>query len=51
MTIAVQKDGRVLIDQIQRGVQYSSTSLANSQAAKLHVQYPHAKLILADTKA
>jgi hypothetical protein len=47
MSIVVKPDGRILVNQIQNGVQYSSVTHANMEAQKLHdTHYPQATLIL-----
>ena len=49
MTIQIQPDGRILVNFIQQGIQYSSVALANSEAQKMkESHYPAANLILAN---
>lgn len=49
MTIQVTSEGRILVDFIQHGINYSTVALANQEATKLHEKtYPNAKLILCE---
>jgi hypothetical protein len=38
---------KVLINYVQRGVDYASAKLANTQARKVHTEMPHATIKLA----
>jgi hypothetical protein len=43
---AEKKKFKILVNFIQRGIEFNSDSLANKEAEKLHEQIPHAELNL-----